>query len=376
MLLVAAFVAYFRPQLGRVVGLLSFLLINKSAIITWLPGVSFSWIPSHPMLVFAFSLICATAILYSRELDKDRASMLLVFCAGLIGFLGATHAFEVFLFIELMLFPAFYIILKEDPSAAFKYFGFMQISSVLVLAGLVGEGLVSSMLLTIGFAIKMGLFPFHSWVPSAHAQSPFPLSALLSGALVACGAYGILMFSSTPLLVLPLGIISAVYGAFNAGAEEDIKRLLAFSTVSQMGYVGVALSAAPEVVVLFLIMHSIAKSTLFFSAGEIIKKLKLRNIHDIRVSSKSLALAVGISALCLVGFPPLLGFLVEFQVLFSSFVFSPIVGGLLAFSLIPSVLYVEKLLSIFLKEHGISLESALPLLLALLLIPGVISWTI
>ena len=372
----AAFLTFFQPRLGRLTALMSFMFINKSAVITWLPGMFFSWIPFHPSLVFAFSLVAATAILYSREMDNKRAAMLILFCAGLIGFVGATHPFELFFFLELMLFPAFYIILKEDPPAAFKYFGFMQISSVLVLAGLVGEGVISSILLTIGFAIKMGLFPFHSWMPSSHSQAPFPLSALLSGAFVACGAYGILRYSTTPLLVLPLGLISAAYGAFNASAEKDIKKLLAYSTMSQMGLAAVALSTASEVVVLFLAMHAIAKSSLFFSVGEIIKKLGIRNIHDLRVSSKTLIVAIGLSSLSLLGFPPLLGFLTEFQIFTAALAFSPVVGIILLFTIFPTALYVERLLSILLKEHGIKVEATLPLLLALLLIPGVIPWII
>lgn len=361
------------PRLARWAALISFVFINEPLSFEWLPGVVFSWEPVHPPLVFAFILIIATSLVYAKGMRNSHVSMLLLFSAGLLGFLGATNAFEIFFFLELMVFPVFYMVLREDPPAAFKYFGFMQVSSVLVLAGLLGEGQIASLLLTAGFAIKMGIFPFHSWVPESHSQAPFQLSALL-GASVACGAYGILIHSSSPQIILPLGILSAIYGAFGAGSVDNLEKLLAYSTISQMGYAAVALTTAPQIVVLFLIMHSLAKSSLTFSVAEIHSKAKVQKISDLGVSSKTLFIAVFLSALSIAGFPPLLGFITELGLIRSTIAYSPLVGILIAFAVFPTVLYCEKLLSVFFKHSKTRVEAALPLVLALLLVPGVIPW--
>jgi len=374
-LVTSAVLALYYPNLARWSAILSFLFVNEQLRFEWLPGTVFSWNPQHPSLAFTFALLVMTSLVYARDLKKSVIAMLILFSAGLVGFLGATNPFELFFFLELMLFPAFYIILQEDPSAAFKYFGFMQVSSVLVLAGLLGEGKVASILLTLGFAIKMGLFPFHSWLPDAHSQAPFQLSALLSGAVVACGAYGVFRYSSTPELLLPLGIISAIYGAVGANAEHDIKRLLAYSTVSQMGYAAIALLTSREFLVLFLIMHALAKASLFFTAGELIRNTGMRIIRDIRVDSKTLFLTTLISSLSLAGFPPLLGFTTELGILKSTWAYSKVAGLFFAFAIFPTILYCERLLSVFFKKSGRKLETALPLIIALLLLPGVIPWT-
>ena len=372
--MLAALVALIAPALAVPVAIVSFLFLNQGFSFAWLPGIEFTWAPAHPELVTAFALISTIALVYSREMEKTQLSMMLVFCAGLMGFLGSASGLQLFFFLELMLFPAFYIILQQDPAAAFKYFGFMQISSILVLAGITGTGKIASLLLTTGFAIKMGLFPFHSWLPDAHSQAPFPLSALLSGCVVACGAYGILQFSNTPGLVLPLGILSAVYGAFNANTEPDIKRLLAFSTISQMGFAAVALTTAREWVVPFLIMHAIAKASLFFSAGEIIEETGIRLIHDIGIKSITLFVSVLVSALSMLGIPPLLGFFTELEILSGTVSYSIYIGLLLAFTLFPTVLYSERLLSIFFKKADRRVEALPPLVSVLLLLMGAVIW--
>ncbi|MBR9689393.1 MAG: hypothetical protein GOV01_00650 [Candidatus Altiarchaeota archaeon] len=374
LLIASAALAFSHPNLARWSGILSFLFINDRLHFEWLPGIEFTWDPAYHGLVFAFSLVIFTAISYARNMKKSQVSMLLLFSAGLLGFIGVRTPFEVFFFLELMIFPAFYLILTKDKTSAFKYFGFMQVSSVLVLAGLIGSGTIASILLTIGFAIKMGLFPFHSWLPDAHSHAPFQLSALLSGAVVACGAYGILQFSTTRLVLLPIGIISAIYGAVSANGEPMLKRLLAYSTVSQMGYAAIALAVVPEIVPLFLIMHALAKSSLFFSSGEIIKKTGFHAIRKIGISSKTTFISMLVSSMSLAGLPPLLGFTTELTILKASWLYSPLAGIFFAFAIFPTILYSEKLLSMFFKRPHSKFESALPLILALMLISGVIPW--
>ncbi|MBR9680408.1 MAG: hypothetical protein GOU98_01125 [Candidatus Altiarchaeota archaeon] len=370
--MVSALLAYLHPQIARWSAILSFAFISEQFYYSWLPGIMFSWSPPYESIVFAAAIICMTALVYARDFSKEQISMLIIIIAGIIGFLGTNSIIQAFFFLELIIFPTFYLLLKEDKNAAFKYFGFMQTASILILAGLLSGGILGSMILTLGFAIKMGIFPFHSWVPDAHSQAPTPVSALLSSLIVALGAFGILIYSTTPEILVPIGIISAIYGAIGASAEHDLKRLLAYSTVSQMGFVAVALWAAPEAVIIFLIAHALAKSSLFFSVGEFIKN----GVNTVSggVYSKTLFVSVLIACLSLIGFPPLLGFMAEFSILTQLMTKSPVGVIFFLFAIFPSIFYIERLISMFFRKSPVKLESALPLIIALLLLPGVIPW--
>ena len=101
-------------------------------------------------------------------------------------------------------------------------------------------------LLLIGFCVKMALFPVHTWLPDAHAEAPAPISAMLSGVMIKCGAYAIARillsgFGQTVVqtsdVLTALGVITMIYGGLMALAQTDIKRLLAYSSISQMGYI-------------------------------------------------------------------------------------------------------------------------------------------
>jgi|GEM_PF-2784393 len=371
-LVVCALLAYYYPHVARWMGILSFAFVGENFYYEWLPGVVFSWNPYHQSIVFMASIIAMTALVYAKELKKEQISMLLLTLAGTIGFLGSSSPIQSFFFLELIIFPIFFTILGEDRTAAFKYFGFMQTASILVLAGLVGGGTIGSILLTFGFAIKMGIFPFHSWVPDTHSQAPTPFSAILSSLVVGVGAYGILIYSSTPEILLPFGIISAIYGAAGATGEHDLKRLLAYSTISQMGFAAVALAKAPEAVIIFLIAHSLAKASLFFSVGELIKK-GVNTIYG-AIKSKTIFFATLVSGLSILGFPPLLGFAAEFSILIKLINSSPLAAIFFLFALFPTILYIERIISMFIRKGGSEAESALPLIIAILLLPGVIPW--
>jgi hydrogenase-4 component B len=192
----------------------------------------------------------------------------------------------------------------------------------------------------IGFGIKAGLMPLHIWLPSAHAMAPSHISAMMSGVLIKMGIYGLVritsLFSDPPLwwgsLVLGLGVISAVLGVAFAIGQHDIKRLLAYHSIENIGIITMGLGVAllgralkrDELVVLGLCgallhtwNHALFKSLLFLSAGAVIHATHTREIDALGGLAKKMrytfvCFLVGAVAIC--GLPPLNGFISEFFV--------------------------------------------------------------
>lgn len=371
LLLFAAVLVMFSRGLGVAAALLALSLFTRELSFEWMPGMTFGWniLPEYLPLAGAFVLISVLALFSARKVEKRHLAAIVVFVAGLVGFIGASHPLQFFFFMELMIFPAFYIIFSRDPAAAFKYFVYMQLSSLMVLAGIFSTGTISAIFFTLGFGIKMGLFPLGGWLPDAHAQAPTPLSTLLSGCVVACGAYGLHRFAYyTPLLVV-MGLLSMLYGSLRAWREDDLKKLLAFSTVSMMGYAAIALVYAVDALPTFLLMHALAKATLFLAAGEIITRAGMRHVPTLRIHSLSLGFSSLVAALSMAGFPPLLGFWTEISILKGLAFSLPVLLVFMA-AMLPTFLYVERLLAPFFKEGGHPVESWLPAVSAVALLMG------
>ncbi|WP_440059446.1 proton-conducting transporter transmembrane domain-containing protein [Thermogladius sp. 4427co] len=183
------------------------------------------------------------------------------------------------------------------------------------------------------FSIKSGVFPNHFWLPDAHPAAPTPISALLSGLVVNAGAislYKLLYLgfsvSSSPgvrvvvcaisLFTVVTGIVSGFIGSLLMMIQDDVKRLIAYSTVMNMGFIFAALGTlSPAGVLAFLyytIIHSVAKATMFLSSGLLIKSLKSRKLEVLAGSGSRVAaagLGIAVSSLTLAGIPPLPGFI-------------------------------------------------------------------
>ena len=123
LLLVSSLIALKRKNIARWLALFSLFFFNKSFSFEWLPGITFSWTVSSSLIFPVFLLIIASSIFYSQKLDKTQTSMILLLSSGILGFLGSSSPFQLFFFLELMLFPTFYLIRKEDSFSAFKYSG-------------------------------------------------------------------------------------------------------------------------------------------------------------------------------------------------------------------------------------------------------------
>lgn len=181
--------------------------------------------------------------------------------------------------------------------------------------------------LVAGFGVKAALLPLHGWVPDAHPAAPAPISALLSGVMVAAGGFAILRVVAEvfgPALAEALGILpwlagaaaaSALFGALAALAQPDLKRRLAYSTISQMGYLTLAIALAAPLTIaaalLHLVHHAFLKGTLFLCAGVWIRERGARTLSDLRgIAARTpwTAAAFALAALGMMGTPPLSGF--------------------------------------------------------------------
>ena len=277
-------------------------------------------------------------------------ALLLLFGVGMSGTTLADDLFLFYVFWELMLIASCMLILvwgdgEQRGAVALKYFIFTHVGSLMVLVGLLvlydatgsdslvalragGWTLDPAMVTTVltlffvGFSVKMAIFPLHLWLPDAHTVAPMPVTIMLAAAMLSMGTYGILRFPFSLFSIeqiapfaLPLmiaGLLSELYGALMSLAEKDIKRIIAYSSVSQMGYIlfglGTMTRAGIEGATLHVIYHGIVKALLFMIAGAVIYVTGKRQIEAIGRAGQGDAspdCCTAIGALGIAGMPPL-----------------------------------------------------------------------
>lgn len=317
-------------------------------------------------------LLVVVGILVSWETIQQQASlfyrMMLLLETGMMGVFVARDIILFYVFFEFTLLPLFFIIgiwgSEERRHAAVKFFLFTLAGSVLTLLGLLGivvwnysagasETLTFSipeltaaraafpmslslqipvfLALFAGFAIKVPLFPLHTWLPLAHVQAPAAGSVLLAGILLKIGTYGFVRFNigllpeATALLapwILWLAVAGIVYGAMVALAQPDMKRLIAYSSVSHLGFVMAGLFAMNRLGmqggVLQMVNHGLSTGGLFAIVGMLYERYHTRQIADLGGLARRLpvlAFFMLAMALASIGLPGLNGFAGEILIL-------------------------------------------------------------
>lgn len=326
------------------------------------------------------ALLMISCVLVSWESISERAglfyAMLLLLECGCLGVFTARDILLFYVFFEFTLIPLFFLIgiwgSEDRLYAASKFFLFTLAGSLLTFLGLLaavvwayqhpaagqGTGVISFSIpeitkalnesplplewqigiflaLFAGFAIKVPLFPFHTWLPLAHVQAPAAGSVLLAGVLLKMGTYGFLRFNLAWLpeaaayfmpLMIWLSVIGIIYGALVALAQTDMKRLIAYSSVSHLGFVMLGLFAVTPVGVsgatLQMINHGLSTGGLFLLVGMIYERFHSRQISDfggLAAKFPILAVMAVVFTFSSIGLPGLNGFAGEFLILLGAF---------------------------------------------------------
>lgn len=243
--------------------------------------------------------------------------------------------------------------------------------------------------LLVGYGTKVGLAPFHAWLPDAHAEGPTPISAVLSGLLLNVALYALLRFkmvlAGSPAaidvgaILMTLGLVSLLFAAFMLYRRRDIKRLFAYSSIEHMGIAtfafGIGGPLANFAGLLHMTMHSLVKSAIFFAVGHVAQAKGTQRLADISgLSSTHPVLAVGfaLGVIAIVGLPPFGVFMSEFLLVSTAFGRQPLLTVVLVAGLILALgaLLMRMQQVVFGEPHGKSepvKASYVPLFVHLLL---------
>ena len=345
-------------------------------------SVQFVIDPLSAFFIILISIMSLASVIYSNgylnpyiEQGKNINSHLVflpMLIASMLLVVTCQNALMFLVCWEIMSLSSFFLVIfenekKEVLKAGIKYLVFMHFSVLFIIMAFAIMSITSGsfdfssfafalqhnkhlanlvfILAFIGFGTKAGFVPFHNWLPDAHPAAPSHVSAIMSGVMIKTGIYGILRILSlihTPsifisYLVLVLSVVSALYGVLYAITQHDLKRLLAYHSIENIGIIGIGIGVGmlglayshPIVAVLgfaggilHILNHSIFKELLFLSAGSVYTKTHTRNVEVLGGLIKSMpvtALLFLIGSIAICGLPPFNGFISEFLVYFGMF---------------------------------------------------------
>ena len=342
------------------------------------------------LFVFIIAFVSSLGTIYSKgyldsyiKAGKKIGAHLLwfnIFIASMLLVVVAQHVLLFLVAWEIMSFSSFILMLFEDKEkevrqTAIHYLVMMHIGVVFLIIGFIKIGLQSAsldfalfdghvdelafLLVSLGFGIKAGLLPLHTWLPKAHPVAPTHISAMMSGVMIKTGVYGILRFysyltepsASIGYSILVIGLLSAFFGILYAVAQRNFKRLLAYSSVENMGIVFIGLGVGILGLVynnaqmaalgflgcfLHIFNHSLFKTLMFFAAGSVYSKTHTKDIEKLGGlvrPMKYTATLFLLGALAISALPPFNGFISEFLI-YLGFLSSFVNGNYLLFTVI------------------------------------------
>jgi NADH-quinone oxidoreductase subunit M len=309
------------------------------------------------LLLTSILLILVTLSSWSIKKPAAYFSLLIFFSGAIFGVFMSTNLMWFFIFWELTLIPMYFLVgiwgAEGRVYAAVKFFLYTHVASMFILlaffliykqAGTFDMTLIKDAVLVtptliwwlmfIGFAVKMPIFPFHTWLPDAHVQAPAPISVLLAGVLLKMGAYAMirLVILMLPLqaqkyawVILIMGLISLLYAGFMALYETHVKKMVAYSSISHMGLVVIAISAMSfdslSAALFEMIGHAFIISPLFLIAGFLHQKTgswQMQDMGGIMQRAPYLSAIFVLGGLGALGMPATMGFIGEITILISA----------------------------------------------------------
>ena len=383
-------------------GLCLYMFINQDLKTSFVVVDSISWISAYGIdLIIGFSgmsfllisLNCLLVLLSILSVNQDHGSSkgflgsIMLLQGSVNGVFLAGDLISLFIFFEALLIPMYFLMGiwggENKRYATIKFILYTVFGSIFILAGTIYTGVLSFqssgafaldfdsianismtsnqskvlfLLFTFGFLIKVPLFPLHTWLPDAHVEAPTAGSILLAGVLLKVGAYGILRvsipfftegFLEYQFLIAFLSVFGIIYGAIVAIVQIDIKKLIAYSSISHMGFVMLGISAGRylslEGAVIQMINHGITSGALFMLVGFLYDRRHTRRISDFGGLKKSMPLYAGIflfTSFASIGLPGLNGFVGEFMILMGSFPSFKILSSIAAFGVVLAAIYM------------------------------------
>ena len=332
-------------------------------------------------LVILTAFLGFLVVLISWKIDlrpKEYFAWLLLLETSILGVFCSLDLLLFFVFWEIEVIPMYFLIsiwgTGRKEYSAIKYVVYTLFGSAMMLAGILSlyfttgslsmvdiaqTGLASFtavipvvaifFLLLIGFAVKLPVFPLHTWLPDAHTDAPTAVSVVLAGALLKMGGYGMIRLCVTifpqiahqyaPLLVT-LAVISVLYGAAVTLRQTDLKRLIAYSSISHMGYVLLGIFALGQVsltgATLQMFSHGVITGLLFAMAGVVMHNAEERDLRKLGGLARQIpiiAVIFSVAGLAALGLPTTSGFAAEFLVFVGSFS-STIVSGIQIYTIL------------------------------------------